>query len=46
MRIGATGLRSKSYDQGAYMTDPNRPGESEHALHHFHQMVQANLAAD
>jgi phenylpropionate dioxygenase-like ring-hydroxylating dioxygenase large terminal subunit len=40
------GLRSKSYDQGAYMTDPNRPGESEHALHHFHRMVQASLTVD
>ncbi len=38
------GLRSKSYDQGAYMIDPNRLGESEHALHHFHRMVQVNLS--
>ncbi|MDH3387794.1 MAG: hypothetical protein OEN02_07790, partial [Gammaproteobacteria bacterium] len=40
------GLRSKSYDQGAYMFDPERPGESEQALHHFHRLVLDSLAAD
>jgi choline monooxygenase len=33
------GLLSRSYDQGAYMIDPGRMGESEHALHHFHRLV-------
>ncbi len=37
------GLGSRSYDQGAYMVDPARPGESEHALHHFHRLVLASL---
>ncbi len=40
------GLRSRSYDQGAYMVDPARPGESEHALHHFHRLVLDALGAD
>ena len=39
------GLRSISYDQGAYMINPASPGESEHALHHFHRLVHNNLAA-
>lgn len=38
------GLKSASYDQGAYMVDPGRSGESEHALHHFHRLVQSALA--
>ena len=37
------GLGSMSYDQGAFMVNPANPGESEHALHHFHRMVQASL---
>jgi choline monooxygenase len=40
------GLRSQSYDQGAYMIDPDHSGESEHALHHFHRLVQQSLTAD
>ena len=40
------GLRSMSYDQGAYMVNPASPGESEHALHHFHRMVHSALSAD
>ena len=40
------GLRSRSYDQGAYMVDPARPGESEHALHHFHRLVLDALGPD
>lgn len=40
------GLKSKSYDQGAYMVDPNHSGESEYALHHFHRLVQSSLNAD
>ena len=39
------GLKSRSYDQGAYMVDPQRSGESEIALHHFHRLVQAALSA-
>lgn len=37
------GLMSRSYDQGAYMVDPGRMGESEHALHHFHRLVLGAL---
>jgi len=40
------GLMSSSYDQGTFMTDPERPGESEHALHHFHRLVLRALADD
>lgn len=40
------GLRSRSYEQGAFMTDPERPGESEHALHHFHRLVLQALGND
>jgi choline monooxygenase len=40
------GLRSKSYDQGVYMTNPAHSGESEYALHHFHRLVLASLGAD
>ncbi len=40
------GLASRSYDQGVYMVDPARPGESEHALHHFHRHVLDALRAD
>jgi len=40
------GLKSRSYDQGTYMLDPGNSGESEHALHHFHRLVQATLTAD
>jgi phenylpropionate dioxygenase-like ring-hydroxylating dioxygenase large terminal subunit len=38
------GLRSQSYDQGVFVVDPKKPGESEHALHHFHRMVQQALS--
>jgi choline monooxygenase len=38
------GLTSKSYDQGVYIVDPDNLGESEHALHHFHRLVQKTLA--
>jgi len=37
------GLKSKSYDQGTFMVSPNKRGESEYALHHFHRMVQKAL---
>ncbi len=40
------GLKSKSYDQGAYMVDPNHSGESEYALHHFHRLVQSSLSGN
>ena len=40
------GLKSASYDQGSYMTDPQRSGEGEQALHHFHRLLQAALNAD
>ena len=39
------GLKSKSYDQGAYIVNPDNLGESEHALHHFHRLVQSSLSA-
>jgi carnitine monooxygenase subunit len=38
------GLNSRSYNQGCFMVDPNKPGESEHALHQFHQMVYRALS--
>ncbi len=38
------GLTSKSYDQGVYIVDPDNLGESEHALHHFHRLVQQSLS--
>jgi choline monooxygenase len=37
------GLKSMSYDQGTFMVSPNKRGESEYALHHFHRMVQKAL---
>jgi len=40
------GLKSASYDQGTYMVNPERSGEGEHALHHFHRLVLSALAAD
>ncbi len=38
------GLTSRSYDQGVFIVNSNNPGESEHALHHFHRLVQQALA--
>ena len=40
------GLKSKSYNQGTFMVDPNNIGESEYALHQFHRLVQGALTAD
>ncbi len=40
------GLASRSYDQGIYLYDPARRGESEHALHHFHRLVLDALRPD
>lgn len=34
------GLKSKGYDQGPLIVDPSRSGRGEHALHHFHRLVQ------
>jgi choline monooxygenase len=33
------GLRSFGYDQGRYLIDPERSNESEHLVHHFHELV-------
>ena len=38
-------LKSKSYDQGAYMVDPQKTGDSEYGLHYFHLMVRNALSA-
>ena len=38
------GLKSKGYTQGPIITDNDRSGRGEHALHHFHRMVQSALA--
>ncbi len=32
------GLRSRSYNQGRFMVDPQRSGIAEHAVHHFHKI--------
>jgi phenylpropionate dioxygenase-like ring-hydroxylating dioxygenase large terminal subunit len=40
------GLRSLSYDQGAFMVNPASTGESEHALHHFHRLVHSSLSQE
>ncbi len=37
------GLKSMSYNQGAFMVSPNMRGESEYALHHFQRLVQKAL---
>ena len=34
------GLRSKGYSQGPMIVDPDRTGRGEHAIHHFHRLVQ------
>lgn len=39
------GLRSLGYHQGRFICIPDRPEISEHAVHHFHTMVLAALAA-
>lgn len=33
------GLKSKSYNQGRFMVDPQRSGTAEHGVHHFHRLV-------
>ncbi|MDE0532167.1 MAG: Rieske 2Fe-2S domain-containing protein [Albidovulum sp.] len=40
------GLKSKGYDQGPVMAEPQRTGRGEHALHHFHRLVQGALLED
>ena len=39
------GLRSRSYSQGPFIVDEARSGTAEHALHHFHRLVQDALGA-
>ena len=38
------GLKSKGYSQGPMIVDPNRTGRGEHAIHHFHRLVQKALS--
>lgn len=40
------GLRSMGYHQGKFICIPDRPGISEHAVHHFHAMVLEALATN
>ena len=37
------GLRSKSYNQGRFMVDPQRSGTAEHGVHCFHRLVMEAL---
>ena len=37
------GLKSKGYSQGPLMASPERTGRGEHALHHFHRLVEPAL---
>lgn len=37
------GLHSKGYSQGPMIVDPGRTGRGEHAIHHFHRLVQQAL---
>ena len=39
------GLKSNGYNQGRFVVDPERSELSEHAVHHFQQMVVAALGA-
>ena len=38
------GLKSMGYSQGPIIVDPSRSGRGEHALHHFHRLVQSALS--
>lgn len=40
------GLNSLGYHQGRFICIPDRPELSEHAVHHFHQMVRQALASE
>lgn len=37
------GLNSKGYSQGPMIVDAERSGRGEHAIHHFHRLVQQEL---
>jgi len=37
------GLKSKGYSQGPMIVDEKRSGRGEHAIHHFHRLVQKSL---
>lgn len=37
------GLKSKGYSQGPMIVDDERSGRGEHAIHHFHRLVQQAL---
>lgn len=37
------GLKSKGYSQGPIIVDNERSGRGEHAIHHFHRLVQQAL---
>jgi len=38
------GLKSFGYSQGPMIVDPERSGRGEHAIHHFHRLVQQALS--
>ena len=38
------GLKSKGYTQGPLIIDDERTGRGEHALHHFHRLVQKAIS--
>ena len=38
------GLKSRGYSQGPIIVDSGRSGRGEHAIHHFHRLVQAALS--
>jgi len=38
------GLKSKGYSQGPLIVDDERSGRGEHAVHHFHRLVQSALS--
>jgi len=40
------GLKSKGYTQGPMIVDPDRTGRGEHAIHHFHRLVQKAMGSD
>ena len=40
------GLKLKGYNQGRFVVDPERSELSEHAVHHFQQMVVDALDID
>ena len=39
------GLKSRGYNQGRFVVDPEHPELSEHGVHHFQRMVAEALAA-